>query len=317
MFKDSSLNTPTSWKWRFSPSLGVKFKNGTDSTSQNPTVKFTKGGTYNVTMIASNAIGEDQLTKVNRLFVIDSIPVTVSIQTNPAIVCVNDTFSIASSLLSNGKNINATYVWKKNGISLSNSQAQLYGLTPNATDKYQLFVQSTVRCVVPNPAQSAVVSPQIKGVKTISVSCNLDTLKAVNGGSGTYNWYRNGIFVGSGQKFKPSQTGLYRCVYDENGCKSDSSAIIVLKSLSAKALGMNSVSIYPNPANNMIYISGLMPQGVLKIWNSVGTLMYVSDQLVESKTQVNVRDWSEGIYYVELCDNSGNALIRERIVVQP
>ncbi|MEY4315101.1 MAG: hypothetical protein RI977_478, partial [Bacteroidota bacterium] len=33
------------------------------------------------------------------------------------------------------------------------------------------------------------------------------------------------IVVGTGQKFKASQIGLYRCVYNENGCQSDSSAI--------------------------------------------------------------------------------------------
>lgn len=316
LFKDSSLNTPTSWKWSFKPSSGIQFKNGTDSTSQNPAVKFTIGGTYDITLIASNAIGEDQLTKFNRLFVIDSIPLTVSIQTNPAVICINDTFSLSSAVLSNGKNVNPIYDWKKNGISLSNNQPQLYGLSPNASDKYQLFVQSTVRCVIPNPAQSAVVSSQVKGVKTISVSCNLDTLKATNGGSGTYNWYKNGVFVGSGQKFKPSQTGLYRCVYDENGCKSDSSAIIVLKSISAKTMGMNGISIYPNPANEIIYVSGLMPQGGLKIWNSLGKLMFVSNNLIDSQIQINVRDWTDGIYYLELFDRSGTLLIGERVVLK-
>lgn len=315
VFKDSSLNTPTSWKWRFTPSAGVVYRSGTDSTSQNPVVQFTKGGIYSVTMFSYNAIGEDQLTKTNRLFVIDSIPVLVSIQTNPSIICVNDTFSFTSTVKTNGTVIQASYTWKKNGISLANTQDKLFGLSPNSADKYQLFVQSTTRCVTPNPSQSTVVSPQTKGVKTITVSCSLDTLKAANVGAGTYNWYRNGVLVGSGMRFKPTQTGLYRCVYDENGCKSDSSAVIVLKSISSKSQLISKVALYPNPASQMLTVESMELLGSIRVFDAVGSKMVEYAIHPGDNANIDVSTWPLGLYFVSIYNQQGIQVFRESIYV--
>lgn len=315
VFKDSSLNTPTSWKWRFTPSAGVVYRSGTDSTSQNPVVQFTKGGIYSVTMFSYNAIGEDQLTKTNRLFVIDSIPVLVSIQTNPSIICVNDTFSFTSTVKTNGTVIQASYTWKKNGISLANTQDKLFGLSPNSADKYQLFVQSTTRCVTPNPSQSTVVSPQTKGVKTITVSCSLDTLKAANVGAGTYNWYRNGVLVGSGMRFKPTQTGLYRCVYDENGCKSDSSAVIVLKSISSKSQLISKVALYPNPASQMLTVESMELLGSIRVFDAVGSKMVEYAIHPGDNANIDVSTWPLGLYFVSIYTQQGIQVFRESIYV--
>jgi PKD repeat protein/putative hemolysin len=59
---DSSLNTPTSWHWSFSPST-ITYVNGTTSSSQNPQVTFNEPGAYQVTLLASNAQGSDSETK--------------------------------------------------------------------------------------------------------------------------------------------------------------------------------------------------------------------------------------------------------------
>lgn len=61
---DLSTNTPTSWKWRISP-VNYIYVNGTDSTSKIPNVKFTNGDNFTITLIATNAQGSNQLTKVD------------------------------------------------------------------------------------------------------------------------------------------------------------------------------------------------------------------------------------------------------------
>ncbi len=61
---DLSTNTPTSWKWRISP-VNYIYVNGTDSTSKIPNVKFTNGDNFTITLIATNAQGSSQLTKVD------------------------------------------------------------------------------------------------------------------------------------------------------------------------------------------------------------------------------------------------------------
>jgi len=62
-FTDQSTNTPTSWSWTF--------EGGTPATStaKNPTVTYSAAGTFNVTLIATNAAGSDTEAKTDYITV--------------------------------------------------------------------------------------------------------------------------------------------------------------------------------------------------------------------------------------------------------
>jgi len=77
-FTDQSLNVPTSWLWNFG--------DGNTSGQQNPTHTYTTNGTYSVSLSATNANGNNSLTKINYISVtLGNIPVTAS--------CMPSTFS--------------------------------------------------------------------------------------------------------------------------------------------------------------------------------------------------------------------------------
>ncbi len=65
---DESEGCPTEWQWSFSPD-NVTYLDGTSETSQNPIVSLTEVGSYNVTLVVSNASGQTSLTKDNYLFI--------------------------------------------------------------------------------------------------------------------------------------------------------------------------------------------------------------------------------------------------------
>ena len=56
-FSDTSTGLPTKWKWNFG--------DGTSSTIQNPKHKYSKAGSYTVTLTATNAAGSSKTTKTN------------------------------------------------------------------------------------------------------------------------------------------------------------------------------------------------------------------------------------------------------------
>ena len=62
-FTDMSKNGPNSWNWTFTPNT-VKYAYGSDSTSQDPRVEFTKPGKYTVLLKATNSLGSDTASKV-------------------------------------------------------------------------------------------------------------------------------------------------------------------------------------------------------------------------------------------------------------
>lgn len=63
-FTDNSTNSPTAWKWTFTPAT-VAFQSGSTDVSQNPSLKFTANGNYTVKLVVTNAAGKDSLTKTN------------------------------------------------------------------------------------------------------------------------------------------------------------------------------------------------------------------------------------------------------------
>ena len=84
-FTDQSSGTPTSWAWTFG--------DGQTSTLQNPTVTYSSNGTYTVSLIATNAYGNDTETQTNLI--------TVSLPTAPtgtgASVCGTGTATLTAT----------------------------------------------------------------------------------------------------------------------------------------------------------------------------------------------------------------------------
>ena len=76
-FTDESTIFPSAWQWTFTPNT-VTYMNGTSATSQNPVVQFNALGSYDVKLVATNAIGSDTLTKTTYINVSNGIAVPVT-----------------------------------------------------------------------------------------------------------------------------------------------------------------------------------------------------------------------------------------------
>jgi PKD repeat protein len=74
-FTDASTNTPTGWAWTIEGTAGTDYTyvDGTSAASQNPHVQFLVAGTYDVTLVATNAAGSDDETKTAYITVTSAI----------------------------------------------------------------------------------------------------------------------------------------------------------------------------------------------------------------------------------------------------
>ena len=93
-FTDSTLNSPTTWSWNFG--------DGNSSSLQNPMHTYTTAGTYQVTLVATNATGTDSITKS---VIVNSIHGPVSTACAPVATNPSSAYGIQSVILGN---INST-----------------------------------------------------------------------------------------------------------------------------------------------------------------------------------------------------------------
>jgi hypothetical protein len=97
---------------------------------------------------------------------------------------------------------------------------------------------------------------------------------------GTYQWLLNGSPVSGAitQFIIPLESGVYECVVTMNssGCETRSNALSVIIS-STDQPEKNDITLWPNPANDRIYIGGKITSAInepsiIRIWSSTGQM---------------------------------------------
>lgn len=83
-FSDQSAGNPTSWEWTFPGGTP------TTSTAQNPSVTYSGTGNYSVTLVVTNAFGNNTTTQANYISVIDAPQAGFSYQTSQLTVQFNN-----------------------------------------------------------------------------------------------------------------------------------------------------------------------------------------------------------------------------------
>jgi PKD repeat protein len=154
-FTDLSANTPTSWAWSFIPST-VTYVGGTSASSKNPQVQFSALGFYSATLTATNAYGNNSVTKTNYINVIN---------------CTVNTFPWSEGFENGGlipgcwtqEQVNSSGVnWVFLTGSGNGNPATAHGGTYNACLKDATSADNKTKLVTPALNLSSVSSPQLK-----------------------------------------------------------------------------------------------------------------------------------------------------------
>ncbi len=268
------------------------------STAANDTlasVTVNTSGTYTVTV-----------TNANGCAAMSTQSVTV-VTLPPVDAGLND-----STCLSTNVNLTASgamsYIWHP-GTSLSDSTIANPVAGPIATTTYTVIGTASGGCFNVDSVKITVLGNP--GVPTFIKQ--MDTLVCSTPAS-AYQWYVDGVAItgATGNTYIYTANGNYYVeVFNAQGCSTVSTSLgifdIGIDEISASA----SISVYPNPATDDVTLEiNLQKASDVKInlVNIAGQLIYtdeLSQFLGTYKKQVNLKEQSKGIYYLQVITNDG------------
>lgn len=287
--------------------------NGGNAPTYQWSVNGVNAGTNSPTFTASNLANNDQVTCTmtsNSACVnsptANSNTVTLSIQTvAPPTVTVDDNCG-ASTLNATGNQLQ----WSTNetSSSIQVTAAGTYSVTQTVNG-----CTSSPQTIVANPLPLPVVT-----LNTFATVCDDDADFTLSGGTPAGGNY-SGAAV-SNNVFSPSLagTGNWDITYtyeDNNGCEnSATSSITVEECVGINELGL-SVTIYPNPAREQLFIKGITQGMYLEVADITGKIIVsrLADPLDQTDA-ILVETLESGIYLLSI--KSGNLSYTTRFGVQ-
>lgn len=211
-------------------------------------------------------------------------------------------------------------------VSAGSSPFTLTGLAPQQS--YHIYVRDSCaaglsqpvgpNALITRPLPTADFSFQLFQTTFTFAQYNFNGAPSVN--ANAYTWYfgdgnsDTGITV----SHQYTQVGLYQMTLAaHNDCGTDSLSInINVQNVSVDEVGFNKTVIYPNPANDVLYFTGLLPEAfTCKITDASGRTMFIEDvkELTDTHS-VSIQHLAPGLYFIEIQYNKG--VVRKAIVVQ-
>lgn len=261
------------------------------------TVSPSGAASYTVTGTNASGCTASYVTNVN----VASAP---SISVNSATICNGGNATLNASGVS-------TYSWStgsnNTSVSVSPSSTTVYTVTGNSSGCS--VMASNTATVIVNPLPSVALA-SIPGSL-----CDNSPAVTLNGtpAGGTYS----GAGV-SGNTFSPGLAGIgtFTLSYaytDANSCSgSDSKSIVVTTCTGVEEMGAASISVYPNPVHDLLYIQfGSQAHYQLEIYDATGRLVYSAEASQDTMT-VGVSSFAKGLYTLRI--KAGNKQTVSRFI---
>ncbi len=319
---DQSSNTPTSWAWSFNPNT-VTYVSSTSANSQNPMVNFNAAGNYTVTLVATNAIGNDSETKTNYISVAASVTPLVSITSNKTTICQGENINFTAVPTNGGTS--PSYQWKINGTNAGTNSANFNSSAIQNGDQVTVVLNSNASCLINANATSNAISLTVNSYPAVAVNtpqkltayCKEDTLALTASPPGG-TWSGSGVV---GASFYPATagTGQHWVTYTvaNSGCLSADSLMVDVSiipkptiSQSAAVLTCNETGYTYQWFDGGMPISGAKNQTYTPVANGSYSVQISSNNCWDNSTNVDINDFAIGeiskTFSVEVFPNPTN-----------
>ena len=146
------------------------------------------------------------------------------------------------------------------------------------------------------------------------VGTSLGNTLEVNNVSGSFSWFLNGSFIGSGPWIFTQGDGTYVVILNYFGnCEASDTLILPLTNTPEPLLEADFVDVYPNPGNGMVDLMvDLRPgqQYGLSVFDLVGRLVYVEEGLRPGHQSLDLTELPRGTFLLRFRTDNGIAVKR-------
>ena len=334
-FSTNANGTNISYQWQMSTDGGITFTDIAGETSSSLSLATVTSSMNNnkYRVVITSASCNTITSNVATLSV--STPASFGTQPNNVDVCENSSTTLTASV----QGSSVVYQWQVStdgGVTFTN----INGANSNTLDlsnvtatmnnnKYRLVVtesncgifNSDVATLTVNTLPLVTLSATPANVIMPGQTINLNATSTPS--STTYTWYYNGNIIngqsGSFITIGENQTGnYYAAVTDANGCNSTSAIVNVRDTI------LNYTFIYPNPNKGhfQVRFEGIPYNGqarTITMYDAKGARIYRKAYNVSTSYEVmdvNVEQFSRGVYTLVLSDASGVTLATGKVVIQ-
>lgn len=204
------------------------FPGGTPSTSTiaNPTVTYNTAGTYPVTLVVTNNMGNDTLIKTSYIDVYN-VPVVSISAGGPTSFCLGNFVTLTANISSG-----VTYQWRNGGVNIAGATSSTYNAT--ATGTYDVIVTNLGGCSDTSNVISTTVN--VGPTATITPAGPLSfcpggsvVLNANTGTGYTYQWLLNTVNItgATSSSYTATASGSYTVMVSSGACPGLSAAAVV------------------------------------------------------------------------------------------
>jgi len=254
------------------------------------------------------------------------VEVAATIETEDNSVCAGDMMYFTSTTANGGSD--PVYQWQVNGANAGTNSAE-FSYVPEDNDEVRLIYTSSLFCAINNPAASNIIEAMVYDLPEVTWVYEYDTLCSnwgpveLTGGNP-----EGGVYSGPGvadNMFSPGVVGVgeYTLTYTyttEFGCTGSADfTVYVDECIGAGNLTPNSSSVvlYPNPANDRLFVRINNPAvpNTIRVYNTTGNLMFEASEMAKvSQNGINVGQFSPGTYTLQLI--FGNGIVNKVFIVK-
>lgn len=211
-----------------------------------------------------------------------------------------------------------TYQWKKDGVDLPGEIN--YSLVANSSGSYTVEIT-----LGPNVALSDPISVTVNSAPTAQIVPPANTeiplggtidLNAVQGTGYLYQWYLNGYAVPgwTNPDLTTEYNGEYVLEIFNGGCYQISESLTLTGGLATLEELTSTIRIFPNPSKDIFTIKCNMTDAtVIRVKDITGSELRKFD-FNGTSISIDLRDQSEGVYFVEIIGDGNKILQRRKII---